>query len=54
MNVLLASSAVQTQNYKIWTAIERLYPVYVCPYTATISPAEAFITVSPTVISIDE
>jgi hypothetical protein len=54
MNVVLASSAVQTQNYKILTEKERLYPVYVCPYIATISPVEAFITVSTTAISIDK
>jgi hypothetical protein len=54
MNVILASSVVQTQNYKIWTAIERLHPVYVCPYTATISPIETFITANTTVISVDE
>ena len=54
MNVVLASSVVQTQNYKIWTAIERLHSNYVCPYTVTISPVEAFFSASTTVISVDK
>jgi hypothetical protein len=53
MNVVLASSAVQTQNYKIWTAIERLHSNYVCPYTVTISPSETFISASTTAISVN-
>jgi hypothetical protein len=54
MNIVLASSAVQTQNYKIWSAIERLYPIYVCPYIATISPVESFLSVNSTAISVDK
>ena len=46
MNVIMPSTATSTQNVVILTDVEVAQPSIVCPITATLTPAAAYISLS--------
>ena len=46
MSIILASNSVHSQAIKVYTDVEQEKPSVVCPITATISPAEAFASIT--------